>query len=326
MSTSPAALQLAAAGAAVEHPPAEPLLRPRQRPAGPPQAVPRPAAGCSASPRCGRWGSSAAAPARTCTHTALHALAAPDEGQNGTLREAPAAAVPAEGAVPVPGCAVLFHEVSCPAEGTAQRDAAVSSDGNHRVTDQLQHCPRQAGPGVPLCGRTPEAVQVEDVAAGQLLVAPRSGQVLAADDAHAIAARQVLSLRILQAPPCSPPGPRRRRCTLSLPAAASSWHAPCACWTGPPRVQLESEHSSRPSAGRTHGEALVHVGGHAAVAQEGGHPVAEVAEGPVQVPHLRLASFSPERSELAGSARSCASRAAVSAGWGAPGAGAGRSG
>ncbi len=35
-------------------------------------------------------------------------------------------------------------------------------------------------------------------------------------------------------------------------------------------------------------EALVHVGGDSAVAQEVNHPVAEVAEGPIQVPQLNM--------------------------------------
>ena len=72
---------------------------------------------------------------------------------------------------------------------------------------------------------------MEDVAAVQLLVAAGGDHLLAADDADAVAARQVL-----------------------LGGVA---------------------------------EALVHVGGDAAVAQEVDHPVAEVAEGPVQVPQLR---------------------------------------
>ena len=78
---------------------------------------------------------------------------------------------------------------------------------------------------------TPEAVQVEHVAAGQALVAAGGRHLLAADDAHAVAAGQVLG--------------------------AGLW------------------------------EALVHVGRHTPVPQEIGDPVAEVAERPVQVPHLR---------------------------------------
>ena len=77
----------------------------------------------------------------------------------------------------------------------------------------------------------PEAVNVEDVAAVELLVAGAGLHVLAADDADVVAAGQVLRARV--------------------------------------------------------GEALVHVGRHPPVAQEVGHPVAEVAERPVQVPHLR---------------------------------------
>lgn len=77
-------------------------------------------------------------------------------------------------------------------------------------------------------GRAPQAVQVEHVAAGQLLVARGWRHLLAADDAHAVAARQVLRRRVLagvnpgisafgsprtegQTPPhasgCSTPGP-----------------------------------------------------------------------------------------------------------------------
>ncbi len=72
---------------------------------------------------------------------------------------------------------------------------------------------------------------MEDVVAGQLLVARAGGEVLAADDADAVAARQVLGCGVA--------------------------------------------------------EALVHVGRHAAVPQEIGHTVPEVAERPVQVAHLR---------------------------------------
>ena len=43
----------------------------------------------------------------------------------------------------------------------------------------------------------PQAVQMEHVAAGQLLVARGWRHVLAADDAHAVAARQVLRACVL---------------------------------------------------------------------------------------------------------------------------------
>jgi len=55
----------------------------------------------------------------------------------------------------------------------------------------------QRGAG-PRRARAPQAVQVEYVAAGQLLVAPGRRHLLAADDADAVAARQVLRARVLR--------------------------------------------------------------------------------------------------------------------------------